>query len=69
MTFWSIKKNGLIRKIRSTTKFMTSQPGEQTIAIHILTNISRGKSNLSMKLGQLLKYNKKNIFLQKLWGR
>ena len=69
MAFWSCKKNGLIRKIRSTTEFMTSQPDEQTIAIHILTNISRDKGNLTMKLGQLLKYNKKNIFLQKLCGR
>ena len=27
MTFWSCKKNGLIRKIRLTAKFMTSQTG------------------------------------------
>ena len=26
-TFWSCRKNGLIRKIRLTSKFMTSQPG------------------------------------------
>ena len=38
--FWSCKKNGLIRKIRLTSKFMKSQPGLQTIAIHILPNIS-----------------------------
>ena len=25
--FWSCRKNGLIRKIRLTSKFMTSQPG------------------------------------------
>ena len=31
---------GLIRKIRLTSKFMTSQPGLQTFAIHILSNIS-----------------------------
>ena len=31
---------GLIKKIRLTPKFMTSQPGLQTIAIHILSNIS-----------------------------
>ena len=51
---------------------MTSQPGQQTIAIHILTNISRSKGNQTVKLGQLIKYNKRNIFLQKLckkWGR
>ena len=41
---------------------MTSQPEKQTIAIHILTNLSRSKSNLTMKFGQLRKYNMRNIF-------
>ena len=45
---------------------MTPQPGRQTIAMHILTNISRNKSNYTMKLGQLIEYNKWKIFLQKL---
>ena len=43
-------KNGLIRKITLFSKFMTSQPGKQTIAIHILPNISRSKDNQTMKL-------------------
>ena len=34
---------------------MTSQLGYQTIAIHILTNISRGKDNQTMKFYQLTK--------------
>ena len=34
------------------------------MTIHTLTNISRSKSNQAMKLGQLTKYNKRNIFLQ-----
>ena len=42
---------------------MTSQPGLQTNAIHILPNISRHKCNQAMKLGQLIEYNKINIFL------
>ena len=49
---------------------MTSQPGLQTIAIHILPNISQSKDNQTMKFGQLIEYNR-NIFLQKLcrkWG-
>ena len=49
-----------------------SQPGSQTIAIHILPNISQGKDNQTMKFVQLIEYNKINIFLQKLcgkWGR
>ena len=45
---------------------MTSQPSLQTIAIHILPNISQGKGNQTIKFGQSIKYNKINIFLQKL---
>ena len=58
MTFWSYRKNGLIRVIRLTSKFIMSQPGLQTIAIHILPNISRSKDNKTMKLGQLIEYNR-----------
>ena len=42
---------------------MTSQPGKQTNSIHILLNISRSKGIQLMKLGQLIEYNNKNIFL------
>ena len=45
---------------------MTSQPGLQTIAIHILANISQSKINQTMKFGQLIRYNKENFVLQKL---
>ena len=48
---------------------MTSQSDWQTITIHILHEISRSKSNQTMKLGQLIEYNKRNIFLQKLCGK
>ena len=44
---------------------MTSQSGEKAIIIQILPNISRSKSNQIRKLGQLIEYNKRNIFLQK----
>ena len=43
---------------------MTSQPGSQTIAIHILINISRSKGNKTIKFGQLIEYNTRNIFLE-----
>ena len=66
MTFWSCRKNGLIRKIGLTSKYLTSQPGLQTIAVHILPNISQTKGNQTMKFGQLIEYDKRNIFLQKL---
>ena len=51
---------------------MTSKPGLQTIAIYILSNISQSKGNQATKFGQLIEYNKRNIFLQKLckkWGK
>ena len=44
---------------------MTSQPGEQTIAIHVLRNISRSKGNQTMKLDQLIKNILEKYFLQK----
>ena len=43
---------------------MTSQPGLQTIAIHILPNISQSKGKQIMIFGQLIECNKSNIFLQ-----
>ena len=41
---------------------MTSQPGLQKIAIQIFPNISQNKGNQTMKLGQLIEYNKRNVF-------
>ena len=35
---------------------MTSEPGQQTFAIHIFTNISRSKGNQAMKFDQLIEY-------------
>ena len=51
---------------------MTSQHGLQTIAMHILPKSLQSKGNQTMKFGQLVDYNKRNIFLQKLcrkWGK
>ena len=47
------------------SKFMKSQLGKQTIAIRILPNISRSKDNQTLKFGQLIEYNMRNIFLEK----
>ena len=44
---------------------MTSQPGQQILTINILPNISRSKGNQKMKLGQLIEFNTRNIFLRK----
>ena len=46
------------------SKFMTSQPEKQLIAIHILFNISRNKDSKTMKFGQVIEYNVRNIFLE-----
>ena len=46
-----------------------SQPGLQTIAVYIIPNVSQSKYSKAMKFGQLIEYNKKNIFLQKLYGK
>ena len=48
---------------------MTLQPGKQTIAIQILPSISRSKGNQTMKFGQLIEYNMKNIFLEKSYTK
>ena len=61
--FSYIEKDGLTRKIKLISKFMTSQPGPETIAIHILPNISRSKGNQAIKFGQVMEDNKTNIFL------
>ena len=34
-----------------------------------ISHISQSKDNLTMKLSQLIKYNKRNIFLQKLYKK
>ena len=47
---------------------MTSQSGKQTIAIHILPNVSRSKGNQTMKVGQLIEYNMRNNFLEKSYS-
>ena len=64
-----MKKNDFIRKIRLISKFMTSQPGKQIFAIHILPNISRSKGNQTMKFGQLMEYNMRNNFLEQLYTK
>ena len=44
---------------------MTSQLRKQTISIHMLPNISGSKFNQTMKFGQLIEYNMRNIFPEK----
>ena len=48
---------------------MTSQPGQQTILIHISPNISRSKGNQTMNFGQLIECNTRNIFYEKSYTK
>ena len=48
---------------------MTSQPGKQIIAIYTFPNISRSKGNQTMKFGQFIEYNMRNIFLGKSYTK
>ena len=41
-----------------------SQPGKQTIVIHVLASILRNTDNQAMKFGKLREYNMKIIFLK-----
>ena len=43
---------------------MTLQPGQETIVMHILPNISRNKDNQTMKFGQLMEYIMRDIILE-----
>ena len=65
LTFSVTYQKCLIKKMRLISKFMTSNPGEQAIALHILPNISRNKGNQTMKLSQLLEHNMITNFLEK----
>ena len=48
---------------------MTLKPGEKTITIHELPNISWSKGNKTMKFGQPIELHKGNVFLQKSCGK
>ena len=69
LDFLVMYQNSLIKKIRLISNFMTSQLGQQTIVIHILLNISRSKGNQTMKFGQLIECNMRNIFLEKSYTK
>ena len=62
-------RNGLINKIRLISNFMTSQPVSETILIQILPNISRSIGNQTMKFGELIESNIRNILLEKSYTK
>ena len=49
---------------------MTSQPGWQTITMHVVLNIPRNKSNQTVEIGQLIvEYNMRNISVEKFYAK
>ena len=48
---------------------MTSQPGKETLVIHILPYVSRSKDNPTVKFGQLIEYNMRKICLEKSYPK
>ena len=48
---------------------MSSQTGKQIIIIHILPDISGNKVDQTRKLGQFIKYNIRNIFIEISWTK
>ena len=56
----------LFRKKSLISKFLTSQSGKQTIAIHTLPNTSRSKGNQTMKFDQLIEFDMRNRFHTKV---
>ena len=48
---------------------MTSKSEKQTTGIHTMPNISRSKGNQTMRFGQLIEYNMRNIFFEKSYTK
>ena len=46
-----------------------SQNRQQMFTMHVLLNVSRGKGNQSMKFGELIEYNMRNIFIEKSYTK
>ena len=69
LDFLFVCQNGFNKKIKLISNFMTSQPGQKTIVIHILPNISRSKGNQTMKFDPFIEYNMTNMFLEKSYAK
>ena len=65
--FGFVEKNveSLSRKRSLISKFMTSVNKQLQYTIHILLKVSRRKGYQSLKFGQLIEYNQRNILFFK----
>ena len=80
MLFYFILKSLFVRKIY---KFLSQRDEKDQVNLKIhevtswftnhcnahISQISQSKGNQTMKFGQLREYNRKNVFLQKLFGK
>ena len=66
--FGHVNKNGLMRKIRLISKSTRHNVSKQ-LQYTYCPIISGSKSNQAIKIGHLIDYNKRNIFLQKICGK
>ena len=48
---------------------MRAKTAQQIITTHILSNISRSKGSRTIKFGQLIEHNMRNIFLEKAYAK
>ena len=62
LDFLVMYQSSLVKKI--TSNFMASPLGQQTVVIYIFPNISRSKGKQTMKFGQLIECNMRNIFVE-----
>ena len=67
--FFVMWETDVVKNLRLTSNVMPSSTGKQIITIHILPNISRNKGNRTLKFGQLIKDNFRNILLQKSYKK
>ena len=58
-----------MRKLRLIPKLRRSQTGQQIVTIHMLSNISRSKGNRTLRFGQLIEYNMRNIFKEESYTK
>ena len=70
LDFWLcilvMQKNGLTLLI---SKFLTLQPGKQTVTMHVMLNMSKSKGNQRIKFGEVIECNMRNVFLKKSYTK
>ena len=64
LDFSFMQENDLIWRNRLASEFIVSQPGYQTVAIQVLSNVSRSKGNETMKFGQLKSLTSEILFFK-----